>query len=167
MILNAKRSIFNDVVETTITIKSFGSSTLSAEEEKEIFNDYRIIVPCAKILFSRWVVLDENNQNPSIVRPEDVTDLETETVDADNIVLVVEPLDYEITEDMEITYSVDISAFNKSNFHNFKYIKDKYELAKACCLVFEDCIITYIQEQIDINKAHRDAFEEDIEYIIN
>jgi len=166
MKLKATPNIKGSIVETTVSIDDFGSSEYSAEEEKELFEDYSMILDYGKLLFSRWVTVD-GHKNPVIVEApqeqeptnEPPTEPTEETTGPDNIVLAM-PIgeSYELDADFELHYAVDVRALG-DQYKMFKNIKDNVCLAKAMCLVFEDCIISYIKDQFEIAKTHKDDFE--------
>lgn len=93
MEINAHRTIEQSVVTTTITISAFGSSTMTAEEETEILNDYKLTLDTGKILFSRFVTVNDH-KNPEIVNIDlsgetDGTDTEESTPETDLVTLAI------------------------------------------------------------------------------
>ena len=168
MKLKATPSVKGSVVETVISIDSFGAEGLPAEEEKELFEDFKIVVNYGKLDFSRYVKVDEH-KNPVIVevnKEEQQDGDEPVQVEADLITLGM-PINesYEIDADTELKYSVDVNALGDSSKY-LEYIPDNICLAKAMCLVFEDVIIKYIQTQFEISKQHKDDFENTRFYVI-
>ena len=161
MVLSAKRSIEQSVISTKITIDSYGTADMPAEIEKEILHDYKITIDYGKILFSRYVGVDEH-QNLRIVRPDPESE---DPIDADLVTLAMPIESYAIDENMELTYAIDISKLD-SRITSYKYLQDPMCVGKACCLVFETVVADYIHDQLEVSKRHKDTFEDLYTYVV-
>ena len=162
MKLKAVPNLKGSIAETSVSIEAFGGSGLSGEEEKELLEDLNITINYGKIIFERFVKVDDHG-NPSIVAVDPESDTEP---DGDRIVLTMPFETHEFNADTELKFSVDIRTLQNEDFSNFKYISDPIILAKSMCIVFEDCVISYIQDQYDVAKLHKNDFETVRYYII-
>ena len=158
MQIKATRSVEQSIIRTDLTIDSFGSGTLTPEEEMEMLNDFKLELNTASVLFSRPVIINDH-KNPEVVQ-------DVESVNEYDVVTISIPFQtYHITEDMDISYSVDVRKLNNL-LENYRYISDSICLAKAMICVFEDVIVAWIQEQLETAKQHKDNFESEHYYII-
>lgn len=166
MELNAHRSVEQSIVTSTITISAFGSSTMTAEDEMEILNDYKLTLDTGKILFSRFVAVNDH-KDPVIVNVDLAGENDTQEPAAENdlVTLAIPIQTYDITPDVEIKYAVDVRDV-ENKLGNYHVIEDAACLAKAMVLVFEDVVITWIKEQLEVSKNHKDDFESDVTYVI-
>ena len=190
MHIKATRKIENSIMSTTLTVDALGSSTMTADEEREVLNDYKLEINYGSILFSRFVKLNDH-KDPEIVVFEsmnedtdpatgddtggDNTNPATEPatdpaadepqVEADLITLAMPGDTYRITEDMELRYAVDVTTL-KNKLENYQYISDEACLGKCMLLTFEDVVISWIKQQLEISKQHRDNFESEKFYEI-
>ncbi len=128
MQIKATRSVEQSIISTTLTIDTFRSNSLTPDEERELLNDYKLELNTGAILFSRYVSLDAH-KNPDIV-PDPA---EPENYDLVTIAVPIET--YEITEDMEIKYAIDVRRLNVIP-DNYTHIQDNICLAKAMICVF-------------------------------
>lgn len=159
MQMKATRTIKDSKITTTLTIEAYGSATMSAEEEQEVLNDYQIEVDYGKIVFANYVKLD-NHKNPVLVEEGS-----NDSANADEVILQM-PLEvYKITDDMELIFAVDITKL-EAIAKTFDHIQDPICLGKAMVLVYENAVINYIKERIEVSRRHRDAFESEQYYTI-
>lgn len=160
MELSAHRTVEQSIVTTTITISAFGSSTMTAEDEAEILSDYKITFDTGKILFARYVTVNDH-KDPEIVQVKEGV----EAPNADLVALTIPIQTYDITPDVEIKYAVDVRTL-ENKLGNYSIISDAICLAKAQILVFEDVVTSWLKEQLNVSKEHKDDFESDVTYVI-
>lgn len=160
MQIKATRRVEKNIVSTTLTIDAFGSEDYTPEEEREVLNDYKLVLNSDTITFMRYVQFDEH-ANPHVVNIQDIDDPST----CDRVMLALSGETYEITEDMAIKYAVDIDNIG-ARLETYGNIYDNMCLAKAMICVFEDVIISWIGQQLEISKMHKDTFEETYYYVV-
>lgn len=100
--------------------------------------------------------------NPRVLDPNTQSDAEN----ADLVTLKMPLETHQVTENMELTYAVDISKL-KDLPEGYKYIMDNICFGKAMIAVFESVIVDSIKQQFEISIRHKDSFEDTISYIIN
>lgn len=116
------------------------------------------------MLFSRLVSVDEHNDPIIVAEPEEGQEDQISAI-ADRITLVMPDETYQVTEDFEVVYAVDLNDI-ETKVPYYNVIPDAACLGKAMILVFETVVADYIKTQLDNNRLHRNAFETTVSYLV-
>ena len=155
MVIKATRAVKRSILETTLTIDSFGDDTISPHDEREALADYKIEIDFADLIFSRYIRKNSDGNLYVIdLGPED----DPADYEAEKITLSVGDDVIEVDENFEAKFALDMNQlYSKLEFMN--YIDTVNDLAKAMVLTFESVVTDYISEQLAINKSNLDDFE--------
>lgn len=129
MRLNIKKTVECNKYEVLIKFEEFGSEKLTAEEEKELINDYCLKLKLSDITFEGKYKYDNKKVVADSVGGEDVT-------------LTVINKTYPLNEELEIKYGISASDIKKDE------IKTSLNTADLVCKAKVELFVDKIIEQI-------------------
>lgn len=143
------KDIDNNIFSVTVTIDSFGTSTMTAEEEMDLLDNFPTKITYRGLTFTRLVKVE--NSIPVIVDSEGEGVIEVTLPALSNKEIVLD-------KDFNANYKIDTNRIVSSAL-DLEVLTTKELVAQAYCLVFEDVICTAVADAMTLIRQKAPAFE--------
>ncbi len=145
-----ERSIENDVYTTLLKPLTFGTATVTAEDELAMLADTPQILRYADIEFKeKFKIVD----GLPVVSTED---------DAVEVTLDLTNKEFLLDENFEVSLSVDANKVAPAEIDGTVFT-DKYLVAQAKIITYETKVLERIKTLLDEARAHVNTFEDTVE----
>ncbi len=167
MTIGFDRDISNRIVTSVVSIKEFGTGSVSESAERENLDDYPQVLKYGDIDFTGKFTMDTENHIPVLVEEnaeasgEEGSEETTEETSADTITLDLGDSEFTINADFTASYSVDAKTLTRK-LQSMTVIPDEDCLAMAMVMLWEKKVGDKIKTLIEASRVHMNGFADEV-----